>query len=461
MKHYCRYHPITAARWHCPQCHIAFCRDCVPLADEKHRSGACPHCKESLQYLRERRVEEPFWARNTRFYMFPLQREPILLMVMVGLLAGLARLNPIATWLLLGLGVLLVLRYGFAVTQQCAQGKLKAPTLQVITENSGYQGTLAVFVALAVMLGPAVAAMHFDQPWLATLGTLLALLCAPALIISTLRQQHFVAALQPKSLLAAVVRLESAYLVLVFHVFFCLILFRIASDLFVQHAPAILSLPALAIFASYTLLILAALFGYVLCQYDAGAEETSDAAPVKRHASASQQTLWSQAQIDMALKEGKLGQVINLLKSELKQKRASELRRDQLYLLLQQRGDWDALLEDAEAFLNRLMVRGKYRDALQLLQQLREHHPHFRIHSLPLTLELAQQAAAAEEFRLALWLAQDAHTRFGPEPELAKLYLLAAQILAQQFKQHDKAKMFLNYVHTRLAQHLPSAHKSE
>jgi hypothetical protein len=459
MKFYCRYHPITAARWHCPKCRIAFCRACVPLADERTREGVCPHCRESLQFLRERRVDTPFWQNNSRFYRFPFQPEPALLLMLNALIGSVAAVNSITLGLAACLTLLLSLRYGLAISNHFAQGKLQAPSLQTIVSGKGYRATLALLLAVLVLVAPPSLAIWLDNPVNALILTLLSLLSAPALIISVLRQQDLLAALHPTILLAPIVRLGWAYLITCAHVGLCLLIGNIVRDLFFLHTTPAFGFAASAVMVSYACMVLAALFGYTLCQYQAGASETTesgqdDAASMPRNQA---QALQTQALIDMALKDGRLDTLISLLKAEMKQKCVSDLRRDQLYFLLSQREDFDALLEDAEIYLQRLLMRGRAQDAFRLIRQLRAHDSSFRLYNAELSLQLAEQARKTGDFRLVLWLAQDAHLRLKPEPALARLYLLTATVLANEFNAAPKAAVFVDYVHTHLSTHLPSS----
>lgn len=451
MKFYCRYHPITVARWHCKKCRLGFCTDCIPAADHALKMAKCPHCQDALGYLKERKTEQPFWQEHQRFYRFPLQREPMLLILLTGLFSLAALLNDIAAFGVLALNLLLLHRYAHASVIDFARGRFQAPGLQVLLNRESFTGTFALLLANVVLVGPGVLCAVRGLRAAAAVVSILALLIAPALLISVLRQQDFRAALNPASLLAPIVRMDKEYWLLSAYLALCLLLGLIVTDVFLQHAPPVLWYPAFTVIPAYLMLALAALFGYVLCQYDAFDVAAEGDTVKSRKPKAELNTLITNTHIDMALKDGELDKVITLLRTSMKQKKASDLRRDQLYFLLRQRKDYAALAENAEAYLWRLLIRSQYKEALHLLKALQTLDPAFCLHDLELSFQLAEHCSAQEEYRLLLWLARDGHKRFKAEPALARLYTLAADTLENHFGEGKKAALFRDFVQAHLS----------
>jgi hypothetical protein len=450
MKFYCRYHPIVVACWRCPQCRRNYCRDCVPAADFVLQEGTCPQCRAPLSILRERRTELPFWQNLAQFCLFPLRQESLLLMLMLAALSLVALAGEVAALVVLALGLILLHRYAHATAVAFARGRFEAPSVQTLLDAGEYTSTSALLLANAVLIGPVVASLWFEQRLSAAAFGLLALLVAPALLVSVLRQQDFRLALKPETLLAPIVRMGRQYGWLSACLALAVLIGLIATDLFVQHAPPFLIFPACTAIVTALVLALASLFGYVLCQYDAFDQSTDQDAAKSRKTKGELPVLITDTLIDMALKDGELDKVIELLKGALKQKGSADLRRDQLYTLLYQRGDFPALLDDAETYLWRLVLRGQSRQAFDLLKIFQQTQVTFCLHDLELSVQLAELCYKQEEYKLLLWLARDGHKRFKPEPALARLYTLAADTLSQHFGADKKAAVFREYVQTHL-----------
>lgn len=450
MKFYCRYHPIVVANWHCPQCRRNYCRDCVPAADATLQTGTCPQCRSPLSVLKERKTELPFWQNMAQFCLFPFRQEPALLMLILAALSLIALAGEVAGLVVLGLGLFLLHRYAHACAIGFARGRFEAPSVQVLLDAGEYTSTTAFLLANVVLIGSVVLSLWFDQTLSAVGLGLLALLVAPALLISVLRQQDLRLALKPETLLAPLVRMDRQYWWLSAFLALEVLIGLIATDLFVQHAPAFIVYPAGTIIVTALFLALAALLGYVLCQYDAFDLSSHQETTKPRKAKGELPVLITDTLIDMALKDGELDKVIELLKGALKQKGSADLRRDQLFTLLHQRGDYAALLEDAEIYLWRQLTRGQYRQAFTLLKEFQQTQATFCLHDLELSAELAELCFKHEEYKLLLWLARDAHKRFKPEPALARLYTLAADTLSQHFGADKKAEVFREYVRTHL-----------
>lgn len=450
MKFYCRYHPIVVANWHCAQCRRNYCRDCVPAADTSLQTGTCPQCRNPLSVLRERKTEVPFWQNMAQFCLFPFRHEPALLMLILAALSLVALAGEVAALVVLALGLFLLHRYVHACAVGFARGRFEAPSVQVLLDAGEYTSTTALLLANGVLIGPVALNVWYQQPLGVAAFGLLALLVAPALLISVLRQQDLRLALKPETLLAPIVRMEQKYWWLSACLALAVLIGLITTDLFVQHAPAFIVYPACTAIVSALVLALAALFGYVLCQYDAFDQASNQDAAKPRKAKGELPTLITDTQIDMALKDGELDKVIDLLKGALKKKGSADLRRDQLFTLLNQRGDYAALAEDAEVYLWRLLTRGQFRQAFTLLKELQQAQATFCLHDLELSTQLAELCFKHGEYKLLLWLARDGHKRFKPEPALARLYTLAADTLSQHFGAEKKAAVFREYVQTHL-----------
>jgi hypothetical protein len=157
------------------------------------------------------------------------------------------------------------------------------------------------------------------------------------------------------------------------------------------------------------------------------------------------------ADIDIALKRGDYNTAVTLLEGDLKRHAFSDLRRDQLFKLLSALKDFEKLEHFAQIFLWLMVSRGQITPAADFLRQLTEKNPDFKLFDVELSKTLADRFHKKGEYRLVIWIAKDAHTRFDPSPELAELYLRAAKTLLEKYAQKNKARSYLRYIITHLA----------
>tara|TARA_R110001592_G_scaffold67059_1_gene205866 strand:- start:42366 stop:43604 length:1239 start_codon:yes stop_codon:yes gene_type:complete len=150
--------------------------------------------------------------------------------------------------------------------------------------------------------------------------------------------------------------------------------------------------------------------------------------------------------IDLALKTGQYLKVVSMLEEALKRNGHSSLRRQQLFLLLNELKDLEKLSRYAGLFLNWMLERNKIKDASQFIYQLRKNDPAFLLHDLSLMNKLAKQFFRTKKYALVLWLAEDAKTRFQPSEDLAGLYLTAAQAMITHFHDLEKGEEYLLFI---------------
>jgi len=431
----------------------------MPDANEKTKTGICPHCYQPLLFLEKQQANTPFWQNLSRFFRFPFQLEPLLLIVLSSIL-GLAFLSHYALALSAALMITLALvHYGQKILKSETSVLQKAPALSSILSSQYVKQSVSASLLFGVaILSPLLAASYLNLPLALFLSTIM-LWFLPALLMVKLRQEKFDNSLHIDTILAPIISMKWTYVSLVGILATLLLSSLVIIDFSLQHLPVLAASVISAAISSYFSLVMFSLLSYVLLEYKSFSKK--DDSPTKQKAVRPLHEIDNlkrlDADIDIAIKSGNYTRLTTFLEKELKRASFSELRRDQLYKLLSALNDYKRLEQYAHAFLWRMYGRGQIEAAVQFIHQCRAHNPEFVLFDLELSKLLAEAFHKIEEYNLIVWLAYEAHTRFDPEPNLAELYLRVAKTLLT--KQHDKYRpqAYLSYI----IKHFPDQPVSE
>ncbi len=459
MSHYCHFHPISQAKWRCSKCTRFYDNACVPSANEKQQHGQCPFCELPLTYL-----PAEITSSNTNFYpLKELVRDCFtsthFYLFCVSLsLAGLSNLFDINTILktLLSFSAVFFINlhfareasYHFHSSQQTGRrksrfkNKLNKSSLSMLSSSTSAQLTL---LSLLLLLFPAYC--FYSLNWF--IGLILVLfggISFPFLIIFSL---HSSDTNHEASLSKLFKELKPFYFKLAGQSlsFYWLVLF--ISDLAKSLTPFAI---ALAISISVSTLALFVILNicakaFILSLSKINRQQKTQSGPNGPTSIYSQDKISTlDMDIDQALKIGQYQEVVALLEDALKRNGNSNLRRQQLFLLLNELRDTEKLTRYAGLFLYWMLERNKIKDASQFIYQLRKNDPAFVLHDLSLISQLAKKLFRAKKYTLVLWLAEDGKTRFKPCEELANLYLTATQALITHFKDLKKAEEYLLFI---------------
>jgi len=465
LKHYCHYHPISPAKWACDTCHIFFDKACMPDADEYSRTAFCPHCSQSMRYLNSRdNHSKPFWLAAGYYFRAPFQPEPVLAIVITTLVSMLFGTNFIAS-LLSSLFIVLCLSiYGSLCAQAVQLGSLKAPDLSLLFSPDRIKMNLGVSTIFSVCLfSPLLIHSFFGQVPAFVFATL-TLSAISALLMAQIPQIKVTSSRRTKHLTAnnfdigpsptwfqIIQQMRLSYLGLIAYVFLAYVITFIIYDFSKQHLPDIFTPTLTTAAMGYFTFSIFGLFAYVMRQNNAflpmeePTKKTAENSPNKS-LNDNEQLKRLDADIDIAVKGGEFEHAIILLENELKRNSHSDLRRQQLYQLLTAKNNLDKLERYAQLFLRLMLDRGQIESAGVFIEKLKKHNPEFKLFDAKLSCLLAESFLQHKQYKLVLWLAKDAHTRFDPCSELADLYLLTAKTLLSKFNQKQTAQNYLTFI---------------
>jgi tetratricopeptide (TPR) repeat protein len=275
MKRFCHYHPIRPAHWHCPRCRLAFCTPCLTL--DRNTADAvpsgdyrCPCCQNAVLWVGAASLIVPFWKRLPKFFAYPFQKSPFLLILVLALLSGvlfakITFLNLLVRMLF----SLIMLKYAYAALTATAGGDLVAPEInrqtltgefsQVIKHYVIFFFIFAGFFLILLSFGVIAAVVYLAA----------AFFFLPAMIILLATTNDLAHAVNPSMFSALTFKIGKGYLLMYFFLILLYLFAPIAvRQLTVKFTPAGLYRFSSAFADYYYLLIMYHLMGYVILQYN-------------------------------------------------------------------------------------------------------------------------------------------------------------------------------------------------
>jgi hypothetical protein len=428
----------------------------------------------------------PFWQRMPRLFLFPLQRAPLVRIVLasvasvlaVSLLAGQFAAAPWRTLLLLLLAGtaanLYVAQFAFLVIERTASGYLDSRSYPRSGERADWRRPLKMFlilVAVPVLLALSGALL----PGALVLAAMLAfVLLLPASVMVLTMTDSFSEAIHPGRCAGAAWRIGPPYLLLCLYLFLLFTGFQQALHVVLPvsgagavaaasaahavapaaRAPASALSFGIAYFAvsvvgNYFLVLTCALIGYVMYQYgDAlgvsvvGPGEAAVRGPMSASAHARRQR---EALIGKMVAAGEFREAIDLVREEMSARPGDLSLHARMHTLLLHEGSRPRIEEHAQRYLERLLVAGNVKDALALLEQTRAAFADFGPRDPGRLPQLAAAALDADKPRLAADVVRGFDSRNPGHPAIPDVFVIGARIYLQT-GQSDTARRLLQLV---------------
>ncbi|MBS3804680.1 MAG: hypothetical protein KGY54_09040 [Oleiphilaceae bacterium] len=453
MKNDCHYHPGTPAKWHCGDCLMHYCNNCMPDADARRQQGFCPRCSDAMRYLGAATEVVPFWNRLPAFFRYPFHTDPLMVVAICTLVPMLLSANLVG--LIVSLILLLALfKYTYAVIRHTADGHMKPPPLATAFTGDGFGIVVLQLVVFFLMGGLIFSAALVGGPFLAMLAVAFVVLAVPASIMVLAMEHSVGAAVNPFNLMVLISRIGWPYFLLYGYIILLTLASAAAQEFALNHFAPGLANPLAGFLNSTFTLILFHMLGYLLFQYQEElgfASDHQEAPPTDGPARDRSRRV--DADIDMNLKDGNYDRVMTMLKECLKRDPNDALRLSQLYRLTSARNDAVEQHRHRFRLLAWAAARNEGSVILHLLQSFGRIEPGFRLDDPELAVACAGVLYRQGEYKAVVRLLQDFHKRFPASEDLAPAYLLMAQALANGLDQWDKAIAFLTYVQKKCGGH--------
>jgi hypothetical protein len=343
----CSYHPTRAAHYHCPKCDAHFCPDCISKRSKAEYGISkdllfCPKCNVPVKMLNVGSFIAPFWTRLPKFFAYPLQFKPLLLILVLSAAGVLLSWVPLIQLILWGV----LIKYSYAVLRSTVNGSLRPPDLsyEVLGEDFGQAfKQIALFLVVGVAVAVAFAQLG---PALGFLCLFFALLLVPAMIIVLAVSSSLINALNPVTFVTIAFRIGWGYLLM--YLFLALLL---AAPAILADSVASFMSPVLRKFLflaanQYYTIITYNLMGYVMLQYhseigyEVSAEDFVDQSPVlQREFASADETRQDPTeailnQVNILIKDGRADDAAILMRDRLRGRSGDRVLCERYYNLL-------------------------------------------------------------------------------------------------------------------------------
>ena len=443
----CKYHPRTPARWQCSHCNIGLCPICVKHEHHVEEVFSCPVCNNYAASLGASNSITPFWQRIPQSFAYPINASSLVYIIALTIL-GIVVFQRSWIGAVAELAIFLVaLRYSYAVLLHTALGHLAPPPLSVELITSGLELPIKqffVFVVFGSVVGFATKLVGTNLGYVLQMGMLL---CIPATVMVIATENSFSKALNPAVLFGIIRRIGWRYLLL--YVFLLMLDggSNVAVEFLYGHIPIALFISIYVFSVIYFLVIMFHLMGYVIYQYH---EELGFAVAIEHEDGGQAKETKSQKpvnpilnQANILITEGKPADAIVLVQKYLTSAHGDLQAHEQYHKMLVLTKDKTKLTEHGRDYITLLLEQQRLRRAFDIFRDCLSIDPEFMLAKGSQVYPLASFAREVKGENLALKAVSNFAKRYPGHPDIPRVYLLAAKILCEQFKQDGKAKKIL------------------
>ena len=439
---FCKYHPLTSARWQCQDCQLTLCQDCVG----RHEAApVCAICQQPMQRLMIQNTTEPFWQCISSFFMFPASFPTVMYLVAFAAISSFISLESIG--LVVGFFVYyFFVNFSYTVLSLSARGELQ----QLHTNTTGFlfrvENILKQLVLFLLLVG--INFLMYDM-WGSgafQFTSVLTILLLPAVVVQLLKHNNPLRMISPAEITRSFRVMGKTYWLLGLSGVMLFYGARIVLEM-IPLSPSIhmnLAISHFVVF--YFFLVAFSMLGYGLYQFYEQLElglDKIDAEVNSADVGAAESLI---KQTDVLIKEGllnKAGQ--ELLK--IIETNPGDLKSWQRYFrILILEGQHDELNRFAQEYINYLLHQDKDIEAMEIYLDAQRIITDFRPKTGVQAFALANRLRAHGHAGLALNLLNNMHKHYRGYEGIAKAYMLAAQILCEQFGEDIKARKILNFI---------------
>ena len=384
----------------------------------------------------------PFWARIPKFFLWPMQFDPLVFIGMCAVGMIVASILPIIGGLLALVIWFYFFRYAMNALVQTARGNLN-PEAADIVQESGDRRPIKQGVYLLVSVVSVALVVGFAGPVVGILFGLLVTVGLPAAIMIIAIHDSLADALNPVQVVGVISGIGAPYFLLCLFLMLLeggdVAIFRLLGPLI----PDLIEYPVTAFFSMYFLLVMYNMMGYVVYQYheklgysvDKTFDNNAEEAP---KAKAGPPLSPRDQRIADLMRDGDVKGAIEELKDDMRYNRTDINDNQKLHKLYLAFGDNDKTLPHAQQLITWLLAADQGVAALEVLQRMRGIDANFSVADASAVLPLAEAAKARRNVPLAMEMIKGFDKKNPNHRDIPAVYFLAARILSES--QHDDAQ---------------------
>lgn len=216
MTVHCNLHPSRPAHFQCNVCGSAFCGACIVkrvLPDEYGGTSnqyLCPFCEVEADPLEVANLLDPFWTRMSKFFLYPAQKHPLAIALVLALLTAFFPLSRLVHLFCFVIST----KYAYTVLINTAGGDLRAPEASFDLFTSDVGQVFKQYLVFIVVFFIGMQVFRFTGVIGGSLFALAAILLLPAMLMMLVSTNSVVAALNPMFVVPIVFRIGWSYLLM-------------------------------------------------------------------------------------------------------------------------------------------------------------------------------------------------------------------------------------------------------
>jgi tetratricopeptide (TPR) repeat protein len=433
---YCKYHPLGAATYYCPQCQIYTCDDCTNK--DRQEDGYCFLCQQVSSSLGSASSEEPFWRRLDQSFKYPLNLHALVLIIGVSILSNVVAFVPFTiVWQLMLTGAMM--SYCFACLQQTAIGKFKAPDI-----TSAYAGGLSIlaklFAIFLIMILGVGLIYYLLGPVPGNLAGVIVIVFIPAAIILFGLSNSMIEALNPLSQLRLITAVGLPYGLILAFVLVMTASVGIINELIGSRFGVVSSMLEATV-ANYYTVVLFHIMGYMIFQYQdrLGFTARADHGEGERVRGDAEKT---RSFIDILVKEGEFQLALKEMKSGVKNFPGDPYFTNQCFEFILASRDTKAIDDYGSYYLENLIRRQDIDQLNTAYKRILLIKRDFQANIADVRYRLAQVLRQFGDSKTAVKVLNHLHKDFPDYTQLPAAYELMAECLEELPNMQKKARQY-------------------
>lgn len=394
-------------------------------------------------------VIPPFWHKLNSFFLFPLQRRPLMYAIVLSMCAYMLLFGVLFA-IVVGLGLLLAIsRYGFKVAAYASRGILDSNDYDRYSSDDDWKVLPWKFFGVLVVHGFVIGMLASASRGLGVLGDLFSSFLIPVTLMVLISSGSLRAAINPFILLGTIAGIGLPYLLLCLFLFLLMQGAPMAFVMLLAVMPKAVLAPLLAFVSIYFSWVIAAMIGYVMYQNHAEfgiepekAPESGDDAPKLDPAAVEAQR--RDAYIARMVQDGDMQSALTESREWQRMNPDSLPDQRRYHRVLKLSDKVDDLAYHAQRYIPLLLHKQKGSDALDAWSSCYKRNSKFKLDSAEATLALAQIAWKRAQIPHTLALLHGFDKNYAGSDLVPQAQELTVRVLKQGIGKPDQAvRMFM------------------
>lgn len=403
-------------------------------------------------------VIPPFWHKLNSFFLFPLQRRPLVYAIVLSMCAYLLLMGALFA-IVVGLGLLLaVSRYGFKVAAFASRGILDSDDYDRYGSDDDWKVLPWKFFGVLVVHGLVIGMLTKASPGLGVLGDLFSSFLIPVTLMVLISSGSLSAAINPFILLGTIAGIGLPYLLLCLFLFLLMQGAPMAFGMLLAFMPKAVLAPLLAFVLIYLNWVIAAMIGYVMYQNHAELGIEPDKAPEGEPGAAPVDPQLAQAKrrdaaVAQKVQAGDMQAALEEAREWQRTDPDSLADQQRYHRVLKLTDKTSELTRHAQQYIALLMHKQRSGDALEAWSSCYKRDKSFALERADLTLALAQVAWKRAQVPHSLALLHGFEKRYPGHDLIPQAHELAVRVLKQGANKPDQALRVFMRLKTQYPEH--------